>query len=96
MKNVIYTGALNAGSVDHKGSEFPFKRGEPIQVPQTLAAELIPTTDWKEATPEDLQAAEQRAKERQAAEDQAKAEALKTKQPAPAEPKTNTAPKGTK
>lgn len=51
MKNLTYTGDLADGYVEEPGSnhQFPFRKGEPVLLPDDLAISLLANPDWREA-----------------------------------------------
>ena len=50
MKKLIYTGPLKGGgTVVAQGKEFPFQEGVPVDIPESVSAELIASGDWQEA-----------------------------------------------
>ena len=49
MKKITYIGALPSGHIEHEGKRYPFKRGETIEVPESLAAAKYrqEPNDWR-------------------------------------------------
>lgn len=46
---VVYVGDLPNGSVDFRGATMNFKKGQPLEVSEDLAAALLKTPVWQEA-----------------------------------------------